>query len=172
MDSLNKLIIEYTDQLRRGNIQKAYRGIMTVMSDLKTYLTGKYPDYSSGALYFGYMDMTYFSFFPETLKNKKLKIAIVFIHDTLSFEIWLAGYNKQIQLKYWKFFKESNWNKYRIPSTIKGADSILECTLVDNPDFSNLEALTMQIESGTLKFIMDVTTFLSENPKLPIVNQI
>lgn len=65
-------------------------------------------------------------------------------------------------MKYWKLFKESNWNKYRIPSTTKDADSILEYNLVENPDFGNLDALTNQIESGTLAFIKDVETFLSE----------
>jgi len=32
---------------------------------------------------------------------------------------------------------------------------------VDNPDFSDLEALTEQVEGGTLKFIEDVESFLS-----------
>ena len=109
------------------------------------------------------MDMTYFSFIPESLKRQKLKIAIVFIHDTYKFEVWLAGYNKQIQTKYWKLFKESDWDKYRIPSTTKGIDSIIEYILVDNPDFNKLNNLTKQIETGTLKFITDVENFLSKH---------
>ncbi len=79
------------------------------------------------------------------------------------FEVWLAGYNKQIQTKYWKLFKESDWNKYRIPSTTKGVDSIIEHILVDSPDFSDLDTLTKQIERGTLKFIKDVESFLSNH---------
>ena len=129
------------------------------------HFKNKYPDYFISGIYYGHMDMTYFSFIPKSLKRQKLKVAIVFIHCTLSFEVWLAGYNKQVQTKYWKLFKESNWNKYRIPSTTKGVDSILEYNLVDNPDFSNLDALTNQIESGTLKFIKDVESFLSNHEK-------
>jgi hypothetical protein len=60
-------------------------------------------------------------------------------------------------------FKESNWNKYRIPSTTKGVDSIMEYILVDNPDFSDLDMLTKQIEKGALKFIKDTETFLSKH---------
>jgi len=60
-------------------------------------------------------------------------------------------------------FKESDWNKYRIPSTTKGVDSIIEYILVDNPDFSDLYALTKQIEGGTLKFINDIGNLLSKN---------
>ena len=81
------------------------------------------------------------------------------------FEVWLLGYNKGVQAKYWKLFKESGWNKYRIPSTTKGVDSIIEGVLVENPDFSDLDALTEQIEIGTLKFIEDVENFLSEHRK-------
>ncbi len=130
--------------------------------NLRLYFNKKYPDYFvSGNIYFGYMDMTYFSFIPESLKRRKLKIAIVFIHKTCRFEVWLGGYNKQVQTKYWKLFKENKWDKYRIVSPEKGVDSIIEHNLVDNPDFRNLDNLTKQIEEGTLKFIKDVENFLS-----------
>ena len=108
------------------------------------------------------MDMTYFSIFPKTLKDRKLKIAIVFLHETFRFEVWLAGVNKQVQTKYWKLIKESDWNKYHIVSTTKGADSIIEYVLVDNPDFSDLDTLTKQIEREALKFIKDVERFLTK----------
>ena len=96
-------------------------------------------------------------------KSRKLKIAIVFVHATIKFEVWLAGYNKQIQTKYWNLVKESNWNKYRIPAAIKGVDSIVEYTLAENPDFIDLDGLTKQIEKGTLDFINDIEDFLSKH---------
>ena len=104
--------------------------------------------------------MTYFSFFPKSSKDRNLKIAIVFVHDTFRFEAWLAGQNKQVQTKYWKLFKASDWDKYPIVSTTKGVDSIVEYILVANPDFSDLDTLTKQIEGETLKFIKDVESFL------------
>jgi len=80
-----------------------------------------YPDYFvSGNIYHGYMDMTYFSFTPESFKLRKLKGAIVFIHERFRFEVWSAGSNKQVQTEYWKLFKERDWNEYLIPSTPKG----------------------------------------------------
>jgi hypothetical protein len=155
---------EYRKQMEKGDIKEAYKGLMEYIMELRSYFQNKYPDYSvSGSIYYGYMDMTYFAFFPESLKLRKLKVAIVFIHDTCRFEVWLAGYNKQVQTKYWKLFKESDWNKYRIPSTTKGVDSIIEYVLVENPDFSDLDTLTKQIERGTLKFIKDVEDFLSKH---------
>ncbi len=164
MESFHEYMDEYRKQMRKGDIAEAYKGLMDYIMNLRTHFQNKYPDYFvSGSIYYGYMDMTYFSFFPKSLKNRKLKIGIVFIHDTCRFEVWLAGYNKNVQTKYWKLVKESNWNKYRIPSTTKGTDSIMEYILVDNPDFRNLDTLTKQIENGTLKFIKDVEDFLSKH---------
>ena len=163
MESFQEYINEYRKQLEKGAIKKAYKGLMEYIMKIRLHFKNKYPDhFVSGSIYYGYMDMTYFSFIPEVLKRRKLKIAIVFIHDTFRFEVWLGGYNKQIQTKYWKLFKESDWNKYHIVSTTKEVDSIIEYTLVDNPDFSDLDTLTKQIESGTLQFIKDVENFLSK----------
>ena len=109
------------------------------------------------------MDITYSSFFSESLELHRLKVGIVFVHCKFRFEVWLFGYNKGVQARYWKLFKESCWNKYRIPSMTKGVDSIIEGILVENPDFNDLDTLTRQIETGTLKFIEDVENFLSKN---------
>ena len=164
MKPFHEYMNEYRKQIEKGDIKEAYRGLMEYIMELRTYFNNKYPDYFvSGSIYYGYMDMTYFSFFPESLKGKKLKIGIVFIHESCRFEVWLFGYNKQVQAKYWKLFKESDWNKYHIPSTTKGVDSIMEYTLVESPDFSNLDMLTKQIERGTLKFIKDIEDFLSKH---------
>ena len=162
MNSFHECMNEYRKQIRKGDIKKAYNGLMKYIKQLRRYLKNKYPDYSvSSSIYYGYMDMTYFSFIPESIKSRRLKIAIVFIHETFQFEVWLAGYNKQIQKSYWKLFKESGWTKHRIASTMQGVDSIIECTLVENPDFSDLDTLTSKIERATLKFIKDVESFLS-----------
>ena len=105
--------------------------------------------------------MTYFSLFPESLKRRKLKIALVFIHDRFRFEVWLSGSNRNVQSKYWKLLKESDWNKYHLASNPKGVDYVIDHILINNPDFSDLDTLTRQIERGTLEFIRDVEGFLS-----------
>ena len=152
---------EFKKQLEKGYIKEAYRELIEYIMDLKTYFKNKYPEFFvSGSIYYGYMDMTYFSFMPESFKNRKLKIAIVFNYDAFRFEVWLGGYNKQIQKEYWKLFKESGWNKYHIIKPDKGVDSILEYVLVKNPDFSDIDKLTKLIEEGTLKFIEDIENFL------------
>ena len=153
MESFHEYMNEYRKQIKKGAIKEAYKGLMGYIMDLRTHFKNKYPDYFvSGSIYYGYMDMTYFSFFPESFKHLKLKTGIVFLHEAFRFEAWLFGYNKEVQTKYWKLIKESAWNKYRIPSTTKGVDSIMEHILVENPDFHDLDALTKRIEKGTLDF--------------------
>ncbi len=106
------------------------------------------------------MDMTYFPLFPEKLKARGLKIAIVLIHEDIRFEAWLSGTNKAIQAEYWKLFGKMRWEHYRIPEELKGRDSIVECDLAVDPDFSDPVSLIRQIEERTLQFINDVTGFL------------
>jgi hypothetical protein len=162
MVSFHESMIEYQNQLKKGIIQKAYRELMEYFGSLRSYFKKSYPDYSvSGSTYFGYMDMTYFAVNPPLLKERKLKIAIVYLHEEFRFEVWLGGYNKTVQKEYWDLFKEKGWEKYRIPSTIERIDSIAEYILVDHPDFRDLNTLTTQIERGTMKFITDVEDFLS-----------
>lgn len=164
METFQEAMMEYKEQLKKGHLQKAYRGLMEYLMELRTYFMKKYPEsFVSGSLYYGYMDMSYFSFIPESMKDLKLKPAIVFVHEAFRFEIWLAATNKQIQEKYWKLFKENGWDKYRLVPDTKGYDAILEHVLVENPDFSDLDKLTRQIEAGTLRFIQDAETFLHEH---------
>jgi hypothetical protein len=168
MESFNACVIVYRKQMQQGAIQKAYQGLLEYVMSLKTRFSQNCPDWAPGNIYHGYMDMTYFPLFPPSLKSRKLKIAIVLVHASVRFEVWLVGYNKQIQSRYWKLFKEHVWLNYRIPATLKGVDSIIEHTLVDNPDFSDLDALTQQIDKQVSIFIADIQAFLSKNNPPPV----
>jgi hypothetical protein len=162
MDSLNHYLQEYKAQLRKGQIQKAYKGIITFMSGLRTYLESRYPDYTVSALYFGYMDMTYFAFTPADLKSKQLKIAIVYLHEQGIFEVWLAGNNRKVQAAYIQRMSCKNIGKYKLSQAIPGVDSVIESYLVEKPDFDHPEELKKQIESKTMEFVNDITSILSE----------
>jgi hypothetical protein len=109
------------------------------------------------------MDMSYFSFTPKSLKDRGLKVAIVFLHEEFRFEVWLAGYNKQIQKKYWNILKENGFDEYPIVAAPKETDAIVEHILTSNPDFSHPEALSDQIEKETMAFIRETGNFLSKH---------
>ncbi len=166
MESFAENMREYQKQLEQGAIQAAYRGLLHYMLGLKTHFRKRFPAYAHpGGLYSGSMDMTYFSILPESLKQRDLKIAVVFLHEAFRFEVWLAGYNKQVQAHYWAILQKSDWRKYRLVPTPRGVDSILEHTLADPPDFGDLDALTGRIERGTAEFIADVEAFLEAVPE-------
>ena len=161
MESFHDVMMEYKKQMQLGVVPKAYLGLMEYMSKLKNYLKAEHPDYSvSGSMYFGYMDMTYFSFFPDSLGTQNLKTGIVFIHETCHFEAWLFGVNKKVQQATWESLKERGFTTYPLVETTKGHDAIIEHVIVKEPDFNDLDALTAQIENGAIKFIGDLEQFL------------
>ena len=162
MESFHESMTEYRKQLAKGAIQVAYRGLMDHFHALRRHFKTKYPNHIvSGSVYYGYMDMTYFSFFPQSLKRRRLKVAIVFLHEAFRFEVWLVGNNRTVQKQYWELFTTSDWKKYHIATPAKGVDAILDHIVIDNPDFRDLNALITQIEQGTIQFIQDVEHFFS-----------
>jgi hypothetical protein len=162
MDSLNNHIYEYKIQLSKGQIQTAYKGIMSFISGLSSYLASRHPEYTASALYFGYMDMTYFAFTPVNLKSKKLKIAVVYLHEEGRFEVWLGGSNRKIQAEYIDLMSRKNIGKYKLSQVLPGVDSIIESILVEQPDFDHPEELRNQIEKKTIEFVNDISSILYE----------
>lgn len=161
--SFSECMAEYKKQMQTRLIPKAYKGLMDYILDLRNYFKKKYPDWSvSGSLYTGYMDMTYFALVPESLKQRGLKIAVVFIHDTCRFEVWLSAVNKQVQAEYWQKINDSGWSTYRLVPSVQGYDSILEEILAESSDFNDLDGLTGQIEKGSLEFINAIEEFLTD----------
>lgn len=160
MITLNDQVEEYAAQLRKGDIQCAYRGILKFMSELKAYLENKYPAHSISSLYIGYMDMTYFAFTPSALKDEKLKIAIVFLHEKCKFEAWLAGANRKIQAETAARLKYKDLGVYTLSPACPGVDSIIETALSEQPNFDDPIGLISRIEEKTLRFIDDILPLL------------
>ena len=159
-ETLGKYIREYKTQIQLGDIQKAYRGIMAYMMSLRNHLANKYPvDFITGSMYQGYMDITYFPFTPQSVKNQKLKIGITFNHEKMQFEIWLVGRNKKVQKEYWETLKKSNWNTY--PLSKNAQNSIIEHIIDKNPDFDHLEILTKKLEQEVFIFIKNISNIFS-----------
>jgi hypothetical protein len=163
MHAIREDIQEFREQLGKGSIQKAYRALLSYMMGLRTHFKNSYAGSAVSGLYQGYMDMTYFALFPPSLKHRGLKIAIVFNYDAFRFEAWLAGTNRKVQRQYWELFRDSQWPEYRVVTPARGIDSIVECDLAKDFDFSDPDALTSRIETATAAFIDDIERFLSEN---------
>lgn len=134
---------------------------MTFMSNLSIYLVNSHREFSVSALYLGYMDMTYFAFTPPDLKIKNLKIAIVYLHEQNRFEAWLSGSNRKIQAEYIKHLSYKDTKDYKLSQVLTGVDSIIESTLVDQPDFDNSEELKKLIDLKIIEFANDMRSLLA-----------
>ena len=166
MDSFSDLMFIYSRELKNGVIQQAYKGLMDYISSLRTFIQKNYPGFDVPSnIYQGYMDMTYFSIIPAALKPRKLKIAVVFVYDSFRFEVWLSGYNRQVQAKYWQALQNCGLVQYRLVEDPLKADSILEHILVEDPNFDDMDELTRQITEGVLAFIADIESFLDRYDK-------
>ena len=76
MNILDKDIRELQKRLNDGLIQRAYRGIVSYMSRLRTVFADQRGERATSGLYQGYFDMTYFALFPDELKERDLKPAV------------------------------------------------------------------------------------------------
>ena len=163
MHSIREDMDEFRGQLRNGSIQKAYHALLSYMMSLRTHFKKMYPSYGISGLYQGYLDMTYFAILPASLKQRDLKIAMVFNYEAFGFEGWLAGANRKVQKKYFELVKKSQWNEYRLVTPAKGVDSIIERNLAEDFDFDDLDSLTARIEENTAEFVDHIEGFLSEH---------
>jgi hypothetical protein len=154
------------EQIARGSIRRAYRALISTTMGIRAHFKAGHPSFEVSGLYQGYLDMTYFAVVPPSLKSGGLKIAIVFNYDEFQFEAWLVGRNRKVQREYWELFRDSRWPSYRVVAPATGVDAIVEYVLVSEPDFRDPDALTSLIEAGTLVFIRDMETFLSEHAAL------
>ena len=57
-------------------------------------------------------------------------------------------------------FKYSDWDKYHLAESIHNSLSIIDQTMVEEPDFNHKKELTRQIEIASLKFINEISDIL------------
>jgi len=135
MKTLNKIIYEYTSHLKQGEIQIAYKGILEFLGKLRAEFIKDYPHYDVSSIYQGYMDMSYFSLSTKSLKDKGLKIAIVYLHENGAFEVWLSARNRDIAFKYKTVISSKIFDNSDLFHDEHNQDAIVECVLISKPDF-------------------------------------
>ena len=157
MKNLNKYVSIYQDQLKKGDILIAYNELVKFVMNLRTEFIKSHSDkYSFAGILHGYLDYTYFYYSNDFIKSKKLKFGLVLNHVEMRFEIWLLGNTIPIQKKYWELLKNTKWNKKaEMPKY-----SIFEMTLVENPDFNNLDRLTEKIETKMMEASGEILDYL------------
>lgn len=156
MKNMNDLIESYTNYLQHGEIQIAYKEILSLIGKLRAEFVKKYPHDDVSSVYQGYMDMSYFSLSKKSLKDKGLKIAIVYLHEKGSFEVWLSARNREISKKYASLLDNKLHDDLNIFHDINNLDAIAECILTATPDFEDQSSLINTIDNGVKKFITKI----------------
>lgn len=152
MKNLNQLIGGYTSQLQQGDIQLAYKGLLEFIGKLRADFVKKYPHCDISGIYQGYMDMSYFSLSTKPLKDKGLKIAIVYVHGKGQFEAWLSARNREISKQYEPVFHGRSFDRITAFHDKTNPDAIIECTLTAEPDFDHQDILSDIILKGVEEF--------------------
>lgn len=153
MKTLNQKIDHYTALLQQGEIQTAYLAILQCVGKLRAGFAKQYPASEVSGIYQGYLDMSYFSLAPVWLKEKGLKIAIVYLHEKGAFEAWLSARNRAIASQYRTSVPGRLPQELAVFHDAENLDAIIECTLASAPDFEDQEALQEQIEQGVASLL-------------------
>ena len=151
--SLSKALQVYHEALNKGDIQKAYRSILSFIFELKTELGQKYPKYAISQVYQGYMDMSYFAITPPELRAKKLKIALIYLHEANRFELWLSANNRKLQKEWIDVLNQVENLDYRVSELGVGIDSIVEYIVHVSPNFEAKESLKQSLAMNIDRFI-------------------
>ncbi|MDD3671743.1 MAG: hypothetical protein PHR01_10750 [Sphaerochaetaceae bacterium] len=162
MGGIQSCIRRYTAEIRKNYLQQAFRHIISFMSTCKSTLESSYPDHVFGNLYPGYLDMTYFSCTHKRLAQLELKIALVYIHASGRFELWLAAQNKKIQSEYHELLKHKELGLYTLSDIQPGVDAIVTCTSIGQPDFDDPKQLVSLIENNIIAFTDDMIRLIGQ----------
>ena len=162
MGTIDADIRELRKRLSEGAIQRAYKGLISYMSRLRTVFASQQGENRVSGLYQGYFDMTYFALFPEELKARNLKLAVVFNYETFRFEVWLAARNRQSQRRYWELLLNSGYKKHPLVEPAVGIDAIVQAPLATDYSLEAEGNLTERIIEGVTAFERDISAFLAE----------
>ena len=106
--------------------------------------------------------MTYFALFSDFLKERGLKLAVLFNYETFSFEVWLAARNRKVQRQYWELLSNTGYRKHQLVEPAVGIDAIVTTVLAADYSVVAEVSLTKQIVQGVTAFRSDIESFLSD----------
>ena len=95
------LLETYRTLLQTTDLQKAYQEFIRLFRFLRNELERQMPDFRfQSSITENAMDYAYFSFTNPALKEKGLKLVVVFDHRNFRLEVWLSGVNRTAQCRW------------------------------------------------------------------------
>ncbi len=98
MELNEEMLKEYARLMKNTDMQKGYQEFIRLFRYVHTELKRMMPEYTfTQNIAENRMDFAYFQASDAELKDRGLKLQVVFIHAECRFEVWLSGYNRQVQ---------------------------------------------------------------------------
>ena len=155
-ESLAACIEDYRRAVADGRLPRAYRGILAALTLFQSTWKSAHPADTVGALYQGYMDMSFVAFAPAALAEKRLKISLVFLHESGTFSLWLAAGNRDIQKRVSETLRSLPLGKYSMSKLEPGVDAIIAYDLTTPYKFDESQALNATLVAAAEAFTRDM----------------
>jgi len=158
--SLSNCIAAYCRAVREDDLPRAYRGILSALMAFKAGWESAHPEDSVGALYQGYLDMSFVAVAPAAFGARRLKISLVFLHDTGLFSLWLTAGNRAIQAQTSQELAKKPLGSYSLSELKPGVDAIISQDITQPYAFDEPERFTSQLIAAAERFLSDMKFLL------------
>lgn len=165
LDFNKDLLDEYKRFIQTTNLEKAYQEFISLFRYVRIQLEKQLQEYHfQGNIVENAMDYSYFQFTNENLKQHGLKIAVVFAHREFRFEVWLSGFNRKTQCKYYNMLK-SHTTSFELTDEPNRTDFILR-SAVENADISKADHVVFAIKTAALPLIECANKLISQTSNI------
>lgn len=158
--SLSNCIAAYCRAVREDDLPRAYRGILSALMAFKASWESAHSEDSVGALYQGYLDMSFVAVAPAVFGTRRLKISLVFLHDTGLFSLWLTAGNRAIQAQTSQELAKKPLGIYSLCELKPGVDAIISQDITSPYAFDEPERFTAQLIMAAERFLSDMKALL------------
>lgn len=158
--SLSNCIAAYCRAVREDDLPRAYRGILSALMAFKASWESAHSEDSVGALYQGYLDMSFVAVAPAVFGTRRLKISLVFLHDTGLFSLWLTAGNRAIQAQTSQELAKKQLGIYSLCELKPGVDAIISQDVSQPYPFDEPERFTAQLIMAAERFLSDMKALL------------
>jgi hypothetical protein len=161
-ESLQACIDRYCRAVAEDDLPRAYRGILSALMQFKAAWEQAHPADNTGALYQGYLDMSFLAVSPAALSRQRLKISLVFLHEEGVFTLWLTAGNRAIQKSISEALQRIPLGGYSLTHLESGVDSIIAREIAKPYLFDEPIALTARLLAEAEAFAADMTALIAQ----------
>lgn len=153
MNFNSKYLETYKSLLATTELQLGYQEFIKLFRFLRIELEKELPDFSfSGNIVENNMDFAYFQLTDTDLREKGVKIQVVFVHKSFRFEVWVSGYNRKIQRYYYEKLKNKPL-KYYLNDNPERIDYIFKAKIEKNIELHSGDIVISKIKPVVLEMI-------------------